>query len=970
MVEQENGRRANFSTIDNALPFRFFSLKHSLKLVLLLSAFIMTSCESDKKLVGEKNEERQDEKLDKNDDGKKTKENPGKGETLDKNNSDPDNHTEAQEPTKNEKNKIVSSKDKTRKEKNSVSAESSEDKNQTREKSQNDKQGTKDSPAVIAETDKIGSSQQESGENVQKHSEADLLRLPSPNSLLEAVEGVCKSDVIREQIDKTIPVGLENRERNHLIKERRMDLRFELKKSYANRAIEIESKLAPYLALAGIRASSQPAQCNYFKKNSFGTEYDLKHKAVSNKIRRFKGVEKLFKGSDGTDGIYGLLSQVAYELVLIDFIIKDEWKSNEMLPEGVDAFVKPFPPIYPLNLNDSLDKRIRPAFPQDRFDYLANEYAVLNRPIRSNWGTREEPLSFSIFRDVFLNDQKNIRSQMTNDLRVPIQRLFFEYNKIDKHKLFELIRDENFLLPDEVEHSRISVHYSRKQRIYLLAWQKFLRDEVLFHIAENFSEKFEVKSTNTKLKAKIILVVKNWHRELRGANHKLCKNEDHSIEDDPFAMALFLSQKSSQRSGKNIYEHLSAFCDKSWGYHRGTVTNNILKVGGYVAIGAGLVLAPYAVGPAMVGVAVKASAVTGGTLIAGSYLQKTIKNFETLNLNSALYAPTIAERNLMRAGTAYNAAMIPASIIASGVVADKMVASKVLGLKVLYPNLKTPLDYAAYFIPMGMGLSISAKKFMDNGKNPLKSPSFIIDALGTHFMWALTTQGLFNVATESVKTKLIVDAKTTAAAIFAYFVIDDAIQGGKFLVVKDRPSSRFGHFILSHTPSVSANVMVMSASRHLIERVMGRGHVAAMASIWTWKVIQSYLYYNFSYAMMSRYMTHKNKTYWWDLIKSLRVEDFKVWVDNNICSQPATEEDKVACDNLKKDYFPGLGLEDRQNKLQNKFSLSEVQRFMTEDQPFQEDHFEAFMRQRAEAQKLILQQLGQLERQNQVEKEK
>ena len=42
---------------------------------------------------------------------------------------------------------------------------------------------------------------------------------------------------------------------------------------------------------------------------------------------------------------------------------------------------------------------------------------------------------------------------------------------------------------------------------------------------------------------------------------------------------------------------------------------------------------------------------------------------------------------------------------------------------------------------------------------------------------------------------------------------------------------------------------------------------------------------------------------------------------------------------------------------------------MTEDQPFQEDHFEAFMQQRAYAQKLILQQLGHLERQNQVEKE-
>lgn len=767
----------------------------------------------------------------------------------------------------------------------------------------------------------------------------------SPTSLSGAVEGLCRSETVRAAIARTVPPGLSDEARRALQNERRLALRLALRTRALEHSLEVEQGLVPYLAVAGLPQdeASMPATCPYFEARAPETlaAVRTRHEQLSEEHRHFTTIAaELISGADGSNGLYGQLLAFTYEAVLLQFLVDGGFRDAALRPGEVSIpGYAPAPP-YPLNYMTGVL-----APPEERLAMVHSYLPLLKRPARRFAGVPTATLAETLFRDAFTADDARdaIAEQLRRDIAPELAELHAQHAAQDAATFHAFVRDNQYQLPDE---SELAGRMELPQRKALLVWQRFTRERARFLIDRRASEAMQQRpELRARVLAEVGELAASWQRELSAARHQLCRPDDEEVEHDPHILGLFLAEPQ----GDTVFELLDGYCNSAWGRTWATTIDAALHIGGYLLIAAS-VLPPAGPAPLLLSVLgrtlqLNRLAAAGGALLATAHLREGLRVWDSLDLRSALYAPALRDRWWRQAELAYDVAMVPAAIVLSGVIGERLrprsmpfpageptlgqllrnplavlrnaplgappATLEYNGWRIFVPQLGTLKQWIAWGVPLGMATGIQVKKYLDLGQNPLTQMGFYTDMLATHLMVLVGVNGLHAGGTSAtLLQKLAGGVRDSVFGVLGFLAMDDFLQRARFMATGQVPDGRFRELVLQWVPTGSmGNMVALTASVHLVDTWFATprvGFINNLLAQTAWKIFQGYFYYNFSYAVFSRYLVYRDLSFT-ETILATRPEDFLIWLDNDVCKDPQTAAEKESCESLVRDRFSGQG---------------------------------------------------------------
>lgn len=773
-----------------------------------------------------------------------------------------------------------------------------------------------------------------------------------PTSLLGAVRDVCESAAVQTQMAATVPAGLTQEQRAALVEARRHRLRTVLKQQALERSLEVEQELAPYVALGPgavpAMASSMPGTCRYFEEHTpeAWSAARSRHAGLVRATDAFTRLADRLLATDQVNGVYGLLLDATYELVLLDFLVAGGWKDRRLWPEGVPVPDGGLPAIVPL---DGIAGST--SFAQERIARLHARFPLLQRPVGGVLGVARESLGHWLFRTAFAVDQRRgeeIATRLVADIQPALDALHAEHAAMSEGALYEFMRAGGFELPPEA----MPGSYDLAQRKHLLVWQRFLRERLPALRSARASQVVEQQPALAgPIRARLREVAAAWVAELGEVREQLCLEGDATVEEEPHLLALYLGR----RRGPEVFELLDGYCHSDWGRTWDTVTDTLVRVAGYALVLGGIAFAPSsALALPWLTLPWNGVAATGSGLVWLSGARRALRHHRTLDLSSALYSPTVIERNWETAWTALDLSMLPVSMVLWGTVAGKLAAQTVPvrpdyipvarllgrpapatvnnnGWRVFVPAFATVRQWVFYGVPVLVATSVSAKKYLDMGRNPLREVSFYTDLIATHIgllvaVNALGTAGSNPGLVQTVFRELILGS---ASGVLMFLAVDDLLQNLRFLHTAALPDERLRSLVTSWVPYSTSNLAVLLASSKLLDLLLAR------ASPWTavlghalWKGFQGYFYHSASYAIWWRYMLYRNMSFH-EVLTMTEPDDFKLWLRNDLCAAPDSELERRACAAVagKGDPLAGAGT-DRPLVALELEELSVVQRLL------------------------------------------
>jgi hypothetical protein len=730
----------------------------------------------------------------------------------------------------------------------------------------------------------------------------------APTSLLDAVDGICKSATVQGHIAATFPGDMAPEARAALIEERRMRLRPALKGAAMKRSFDVEDQLLPYTTLGGAEPAplaAVPERCDYFEQRdpAFWAAQKQRHDGFAGRQAQLAGLADTWWVGDtrGMNGDFAVVVYHAYLAAITDFLVHDGWKDGRLRPAGVSSPPRGLPPIYPIDRTAGIA-----ATAQDGLERIYAQFPLLKRPGTTVLGATTESVGRYIFRHAFVTDRQawtmdEVKDQLVRDLAPAISGLYEEHAAMSETELYRYIEEHGYALPPDVT----PADYTLDQRRYLLVWQRFLAEQLQPMVAVKTVAALEQQTELRPLvAARLRQAANDWLVELGKARTQLCRDSDHEIESDPYILALYLTENQSPE----VYELLDGYCNSRWSQNWDTMLDAGLRVAGYATILAGMAFAaPITIGALPFNLV----AAAGGALVSAATVRDVLRSYDNLNLHSALYAPSIAERNWNRAGLAAQTAMVPATIILAGAVTGKLAEQTGgEGWRMLIPWFRDPIKAGYYAVPMGMTALISSKKYLDAGKNPLTQVSFFTDLAATHLMLLVSVNSVSNLPFLKALIHELVFG--TTSGILAFMALDDMFRNIFFLTDGTVTDDRFRRFLAMWVPTGSAgNVAVLLSTIHLIDFVATRAGAAPRSVVTQlfqalWKVLQGYVYGNFAYATAWRYMVYTDLSLW-EAVTQIQPDDFKLWMKNDICDPPKSEAARRACAALTADRFTSAG---------------------------------------------------------------
>jgi hypothetical protein len=729
--------------------------------------------------------------------------------------------------------------------------------------------------------------------------------------LVDSLAGLCSSETVAAEIRATYPADLASDARAELLHRRRVALRRALREVAWERSLDVERQLLPFVALAEPAAASaaldraSPARCEYLESN-LGALWarSVAHRAeLARALPLHRETRELFlSGQSGSDGMHGLLLFFAYEAMLLDFLARGGWKSPAFLPPGLPAPDGELPPVYPLNgLTGAM------AAPEARLSAIHAHFPVLQRPAEFTLGQPRASLAHVLVREVF-GAGTGPSELFARDLAPMWQELNEQHAGQSETELAAFLEERGYALPTEV----LPANYSQAQRKYLLAWQRLLNEYLPVFIAARTTGLIENHPERVAQVEPLLAEVSlRWMDELAGARQGLCRADDADVETDPLLLALYLGQERT-----DTYELLDAYCHGGWGRTPGTIAAAAARLAGYAFIVAGVAFAPPV---AVAGLSVNAVASGGGALLGAAHGSELLRRSRAMGLHSALFQPSVTERNWQRAWNVFDAAMVPASVGLWGGVAGQLAAratpvkasyipfatffgrtvdqAPAFGWRVFVPAFPTVRQWVYYGIPMMIAAGSLSKKFLELGRNPLTEVSFYTDLLANHVMLMVGLNALGAGAGGSFAQVLLQELTFgTAAGVLAFLAMDDIAQNLRFLATGQVPEGRYRDFTLRFVPTfTTGNMFVLLASAKVIDAMTARATpwIGTFAHA-AWKALQAGVYYQLKYSILTRYLVHREMSFL-DAVKQLRPSDLEFWVAHDLCAAPPDARMARAC---------------------------------------------------------------------------
>lgn len=595
-----------------------------------------------------------------------------------------------------------------------------------------------------------------------------------------------------------------------------------------------------------------------------------------------------------------------------------------------------FPPVYLLNadlgLLGSLDQRR---------DQIGAYLPILRRPgVQGAPVIGRESVAHLVFREAFVREPGGrsgdpVEEQLVADLRPLVELLWPEHAAQTEEALWQYIRAEKLELPDERERQALSALYDLDQRRYLLVMQRLVRDLLPVYMAERALHAMSTRpEIEPVVRAAAGAAAGLWAEDLVAVRARYCSPDDAHIEHDPHILALHLAEPP----GGSLAAELDAYCHGDWGKTPGQVLRAVQKIAAYsLLLAAPMLAAPASVGALAAGTAAgamtlpaTAAALAGGAALSWSFVDDARRTHRAREVASALYAPTVAERDRQDLITALQLGVgllaLPASYAAIGA----GVASGMAGPGALLPRLWGPVrwslkDTTFYLIPMGMSAAFSAKKLIDNGKNPLLEPPFYTELLSVHLAYlagatvstalearaagaALAAGGASLTAPGLIGALLRKTLPSTGATLVSFLAADEYVQELRFLATGIQRDWRVSQRALYWVPRyTSLHVFALASIGTLIDAGVPRASAWQRLALHTAaKLIEGYVYYNLGFAVYARYLAHRNLTYS-EAVATISPEDFKIWVRHDMCAAPSSEIEYRACAGLAGEDRSQLG---------------------------------------------------------------
>jgi hypothetical protein len=727
----------------------------------------------------------------------------------------------------------------------------------------------------------------------------------SPASLLAATRDICSSETVLERL-AALQDGEDGAARAATLRARRQQARAALLRRAHRRALEIQEMLGRYLAfdeagLAAIRGAA-PARCDYLERSEPALWQELQHAqaALAADASRQHAVAA-FHGSDALPGVFSQLVFAAHEVELLGFLDR-HWRDGDLLPEGAEApDDSQLPPVYPANRMSGSH-----GPPALRLSALDAMFPLLRRPASYWLAFPAETLAHWLVRRglALRGEEGSVEDSFRDDLRGMFAALWAEHATQDGPALVGWMRERGYLLPEEASGGPPATPRGLAQRKYVLVIQRFARELSADYLqARALGTLQGGDALKQAASAELVRIGRRWADELGQRWTALCSSDTGHIEQDPYALALYLSDAPADES----YEILDGYCHTSWRRTAGSVADALIKLGGYVTLAIAVVALPQISVP-LVGAVIPTGQVAGW-MIGYALLRDAVRSVDALHLESALYSPALEERQGRQLSAGAHVLAGATAALAVPRIAQAARDSGMIGWRALVPDLRhwTPYKHAIYWVPIGMSTYQSLAHYRSAGSNPFTDFSFYGDLVATHFMLMAAASGAADPTGTQVRSfaeglrvlggALRRNAVVGASAALVFLGMDDAIQQGKFLLQGELQDERWREFLvrwipLGVAPNLILNTTICTAI-DLFASSRGAAPWLNFAFQASWSALQRYFYNNTVYTVVSRFMTHRELGFS-ETLALLRPEDV-LMVANDMCERPETALERRAC---------------------------------------------------------------------------
>jgi hypothetical protein len=528
---------------------------------------------------------------------------------------------------------------------------------------------------------------------------------------------LCSTDLVQRIIAAGRPEDAAPREQEQLATQRRLRLRARLRDVALHHALDVEQGLLPYLALDP-RPDYEPPRLHECSSVDPGAEADrdrLRHREAElsslHQLLLQAGPETLA----GVDG--GLLASIlaqTYEWQLLHRVLgTGAWHATASAP------LPAAPPggAFPLSVV------LRPALgtrgsSEARQRLILHHVPLLARPAHQLLDVPTSAVADALFAAAFLpaatgSSPEEITAAVVADALPDLAR---RWEQLDGRTAEEL---RATLAPV----ARVGLDgWSGEQLRLLAAWDHFLTAGLSPLIEERVERALLVPGTVERLREELLDAAQRWQRELRTATADICEQDGSFVEAHPELMHLYLFHHLDREA----LALLDGYCSTRWGQTPRRLLESLATTGSLLSFVAAFLFpaaSPYLVA-------------AGNALLAGHFASQTTRKLDALHIESALFNPELARRHQKLGEMALSAALVPTSPLLSAAGARTILSEG--GARFFLPGgPRSTLARQIFWISFVNGQAVSAWKFWQEGKNPLRTWAFW-DTMAIYYVSSLT----------------------------------------------------------------------------------------------------------------------------------------------------------------------------------------------------------------------------------------
>jgi hypothetical protein len=527
------------------------------------------------------------------------------------------------------------------------------------------------------------------------------------------MQEICASDEVQRSLATTIPAGLGAEERRRQLDERRADLGLALKRAILRESLRIEESLLPYLPLDGAPVQpAWPTSCPVLQRDDPGGWAALQAEAAElarHRDRQAPALELVF--SDPQVGSRLQFLAAVYELSSLRHLSR-VFRHRAVRPDGVDAAVIPLGAIVPAALLSP-----HRLTPHGKVLLLHQKFPLLARPHGHIGFVPRGTVAQHLFAEYYLDDAHRTQSpwplhdriveQLASDIGPHVRRRYDELARMSAEEIAALVRDGGYAL----ELDGAAVPLRPEQRRYLLAWQLFLRADLPHLVVDkSFAAAGRIGDEDV-IRQTLAGAARRWQEELRSVRDDACHSGAATLESRPELLVLYLQRHADERA----MEHLDAVCNHpEWGRYLRRQFESAAYVAGTLTLVAALLTQTAPLIPVAM------------ALNAGSFLSTAERVYRDMTLDGAIFNLDIADRRVRQAAVAVNLA--GATITAIGYARLGLLlhgGGLQQAWRLLVPYVGWTRDRSLIFTTgFGLGTVVRVRKFLEQGKNPLREGAF------------------------------------------------------------------------------------------------------------------------------------------------------------------------------------------------------------------------------------------------------